>query len=605
MILQSLVQYYETLESQGKIAKPGWVSAKISYALCINKNGNLIEIVPLKEQDKKGKEIPRSMSVPEGTKRSVNIAPQFLWDNSKYLLGINLESIITEKDNETIKKSKLKKAKREQECFLAAKKLHLEFLDKAKGSYAQAIKGFFKNWNPQEALNNSIINKHLEDDVLSKANFVFILEKELSYAQDDSELKEIWDKTHTNTSGKKIGQCLVTGKVAPIALLHPGIRGIRGGQPAGCSLVSFNDNAYESYGHVKDQGLNAPVSEYATFAYTAALNYMVSSPTHSQLLGDTTIVFWEQDAVEAYGDVFNTAVTGTSGSIEQKDLLDIFEHISKNQTVDVKGITFRPDNEFYILGLTPNAARLSIRFFWHNTFGELIKNLKKYYEELQIIKPSFEKWETIPLWAILQETANKNSKDKMASPLLAGATLRAVLTGAPYPQLLYQNILLRVKADQDNPDKRIKKISWIKASIIKACLLRNYKLKEAVNVALDEKSNNVAYVLGRLFSVLEALQEKSNPDITSTIKDRYFNAACATPGTIFPILLKMANYYLRKSTIDKGSAIYFEKSIGELENMINMSTMPIPSRMNLEDQGIFILGYYHQTQKRYTKKGDK
>jgi len=606
MILQSLVQYYETLEKQGKIAKPGWISAKISFALCIDANGKLMKIISLKEQDKKGKEVPRIMSVPEGTKRSVNIAPQFLWDNSKYLLGINSESIVVETDSEIVKKSKLKKAKRDQECFLSAKELHLKLLNSATGIYAKAIKNFFVGWNPEKALKDSVIKEHLDDDVLSKANFVFIIEKSLFYAQEDNELKEIWDTIQTEVNDRTQGQCLVTGKIAPIALLHPGIRGIRGGQPAGCSLVSFNDSAYESYGHVKDQGLNAPVSEYATFAYTAVLNKLVSSSRHSKLIGGTTIVFWAQDAVEEYSDVFSTILTGEeTGVIEQQDLAYIFEHICQNQSVDVKGINFKPSNEFYILGITPNIARLSIRFFWHDTFGNLINNIRRYTDELELIKPSYEKWQNIPLWAILQETANKNSKDKSASPLLAGSTLRAVLTGAPYPQLLYQSILLRVKADQDNQDKHIQKISWIKASVIKACLLRNYRLEEEITVALDENNENVAYVLGRLFSVLEVLQEKSNPGITTTVKDRYFNAACATPGTIFPILLKLGNHHLRKLVTERGSKIYFEKLIGELENKIDIGSSTVPTRLNLEEQGLFILGYYHQRQSFYTKKEDK
>lgn len=205
----------------------------------------------------------------------------------------------------------------------------------------------------------------------------------------------------------------------------------------------------------------------------------------------------------------------------------------------------------------------------------------------------------------MAETANKNSKDKAASPLLAGAVMRSILADISYPASLYNHILLRVKADQDNAEKHIYKISVEKAAIIKACILKNFPKGEKATVALNEESTNTAYVLGRLFSVLEQIQEAANPDINSTIKDRYFNSAASTPGMVFPILLKMSNHHLRKLNDKMGLKISFEKNIADLEGKITMDSQPIPARMNLQDQGLFILGYYHQTQKRYTKKGEE
>ena len=255
------------------------------------------------------------------------------------------------------------------------------------------------------------------------------------------------------------------------------------------------------------------------------------------------------------------------------------------------------------MGLSPNAARISVRFFLRNTFGNFIRNYEKYFREFEIVKPSFDTRVNPPLWQILQETANKNAKDKAASPLLGGAVLRSILAGTKYPEALYQNTLLRAKADQDNPDKNITKISRIKAAIIKAYLMRNKK--EVVTVALNEDSKKVPYVLGRLYAVLENLQEVANPGINSTIKDRYFNAACASPGVTFPLLTKLANTHLKKISTQTGNVIYFEKLIGGLMNKLEMDKQAFPARLSLPEQGDFILGYYHQVQKRYEKKEDK
>ena len=116
-------------------------------------------------------------------------------------------------------------------------------------------------------------------------------------------------------------------------------------------------------------------------------------------------------------------------------------------------------------------------------------------------------------------------------------------------------------------------------------------------MSLNPDSTNIPYTLGRLFSVLEAVQSSANPGINATIKDRYFNAASATPGHIFPILLNLSQKHLRK--LDGGFRVHYEKQLTEL-----MSILPeeFPTRLNLPQQGAFQLGYYHQTQKRYEKK---
>ena len=589
MILQALVDYYEALAAQGRVAKPGWGIAKISYALNLDKQGRLLNLISLKLTKQKGKkavEVPQSILLPEATKRTAGVAAQFLWDNAKYVLGLDASG----------------KAERSKQCFEAMAQKCQEILAAAVGEKAAALKAFFASWQPEAAHDNALLQPYMED-LLSSANLMFKVEGES--VEQDEEIRKAWDAYKSQqASDTAQGICLVTGKKAPVARLHPNIKGLYGAQSSGAALVAFNALAYESYEH--KQGDNAPVSDYAAFAYTTALNTLLASERNYLRIGEMTVVFWAEGADKDNEDVFGDIFSSENKIIEDADLQGFFEKVSQGQAFSVKDYLVKPGNKFYILGLSPNAARISVRFFFADTFGDFIRNYEQYFREFEIIKPSFDNRVNVPLWQILQETANKNSKDKAASPLLAGAVLRSILSGIKYPEALYQNTILRAKADQDNPDKNITKISRIKAAIIKACLLRNYKNnEEVVTVALNEECKKVPYVLGRLFAVLEDLQEKANPGINSTIKDRYFNSACATPSVTFPLLTKLANTHLKKLSAQRGTVIYFEKLIGELMNKLEVENNAMPARLSLPEQGEFVLGYYHQVQKRFEKREEK
>ena len=589
MILQALVDYYEALAAKGKVAKPGWGNAKISYALNIDKQGRLLNLLSLKISVQKGKktvEFPQKILLPEASKRTAGVSAQFLWDNAKYVLGIDASG----------------KTERSKQCFEAMAQKCQEILADAVGEKAMALKAFFATWQPELAHENMLLQPYMED-LLGSANLMFKVDGES--VEQDEEIKLAWDSYKSQQAtdvAKEI--CLVTGKAAPVARLHPSIKGLYGAQSSGAALVAFNAPAYESYEH--KQGDNAPVSEYAAFAYTTALNTLLSNDRNYLRIGDMTVVFWAEGADEDNEDVFGDIFSSANEIVKDEDIKGFFEKVRAGKPFEISDFTVKPDNKCYILGLSPNAARISVRFFFINTFGNFVKNYEKYFREFKIIKPGFDNRVSIPLWQILQETANKNSKDKAATPLLTGAVLRSILSGTKYPEALYQNTILRAKADQDNPDKNITKISRIKAAIMKACLIRNYKYnEEVVTVALNEECKKVPYVLGRLFAVLKDLQEKANPGINSTIKDRYFNSACANPSMTFPLLTKLANTHLKKISSQKGTVIYFEKLIGELMNKLEVDDNAMPARLSLPEQGEFVLGYYHQVQKRYEKKEEK
>jgi CRISPR-associated protein Csd1 len=576
MILQALTRYYEDLLSRGEIAAPGWAPAKISLALYINENGELTQIVPTMVEGTKGKKTvmqPQLMVLPAAVKRTVSIASNFLWDNSAYLLGIDQKG----------------KPERSRECFAAAAKLHHAVLGSVDSPNARAILAFFDTWEPERAAEHPALIRQL-DDVTAGGNLVFRVDGRK--VEEDAAIREAWQRYRDGgESGVKM-QCLVTGKEDEIAAVHPSVKGVRDAQSSGAALVSFNAPAFCSYG--REQNYNAPVGKYAAFAYTAALNHLLADSDHVQHIGDTTVVCWAEGADDAYPGFFSAVIGGgTYGGLSDNDLRAALKRLANGLPCDDLGVD--PNRPFYILGLAPNAARLSVRFFLRDSFGKLMENVNAHYERMEIVRPAYEKFNYLPLWSLLRETVNLNSRDKAPSPAMAGATARAIFSGARYPASLLEAVMLRIRAERD--------ITWGKAAIIKAYYLKNPHEdcpKEVLTVSLNEASTNPAYTLGRLFSVYEAVQQAANQGINATIKDKYFNSAAAMPASIFPVLNNLCQKHLRK--LDARQHVYYDKQIMKLKGVLNEN---YPARMTLAQQGSFDLGYYHQTQKRYTKKEEK
>ncbi len=585
MILQALCGYYDALARRGEITPPGWSVAKVSFALDIDEQGNLCGVIPLKITPEGGKkEVPQSLQVPEQQKRAVNICANFLCDNSSYFLGIDNKG----KPDRTLK------------CFEEAKALHRNVLDTVDSPAARAVCAFFDTWQPEQAAEHPVLADYLEE-ILKGPNLVFSVNQ--LRVLDDPAVRAAWDDHRSaRSAGAASGRCLVTGRQAPIARLHPAIKGIKDAQATGASLVSFNASAFESYGHEgkeTGQGLNSPVSEEAAFRYGAVLNRLIADREHRQYIGDTAVVFWAEDAEPLCQDLFSCATFGgPSEVITDRDLHDAVKKLARGDPANVNGVPLSPKNRFYVLGLAPNAARLSVRFFLQDTFGQMLANVQAHYDRLEIVKPANVTNGALPLLQLLNETvktvktANSNSRDKKASPPMAGAVVRAVLSDGPYPVSLLEQTMLRIRAEQD--------VTYGRAAILKAFFLKNREFKvpeEVLTVELNDQSNHLPYVLGRLFAVLERVQSAANPGINATIKDKYFNSACATPAAIFPLLTKLSQSHLRK--LDTGLRVYYEKLIGDLENRIRET---LPARLPLADQGTFHLGYYHQVQKFYEKK---
>ena len=587
MILQALTAYYEQLVRQGKLSAPGWDdSFKVSYELRLNDAGQLVSVLDLRTETKMGKKTvlaPRAMRVPAHEKRSSGIAANFLCDNSSYLLGADEKG----------------KPERSADCFKACAKLHHAILDGVDSPAARALLAYFDSWDPAQAATHPLLQEQWKE-ITGNANLIFGYEAadhSHSFVNDDPAIQNAWQAHYNDRSADSdMGQCLITGKYAPIERTHPNISGVPGAQSSGAALVSFNAPAFCSYGH--EQGDNAPVSKYAAFAYTTALNRLLADRSHCKYVGDTTILCWAENAEPAYQDAMSMFLFGAdeAAGIQESDVQAALKRLSAGQTVPFLEKDLSPDQHFYLLGLAPNAARLSVRFILRDTFGSFAQNLQKHAEEMSIDCSEKEKFRTLPIWAVVNETTRTvPGQPAKPSPQLAGDLLRAVLTGGRYPATLLNGVTLRIRAEQA--------VTRGRAAVIKAYYLRNYPIelnKEVYTVSLNE-TTNVPYLLGRLFSVLEAVQKAANPGINTTIKDRYFNAACATPGMAFPTLLRLSQKHLQK--LNDGLAAYYDKQITAL--MAQLPESGFPARLSLPDQGKFTIGYYHQTQKRFAKKNEE
>ena len=563
MILQALVERYEDLAAKGKISRPGWGPAKVSYALSLSREGELMDVAPQGEGE-------RRATVPEPVKRSSGVAANFLCDTSSYLLGI---------DNKD-------KPARTKECFQAAADLHQRILGQVDSPVATAILRFFERWAIEGGEEHPALEKELEA-VKIGGNLLFRVDG--VFAQEDPEIAAAWQAIYDTKEGET-AICLVKGREAHIARLHPSIKGVRGAQSSGATLVGFNSDSLCSY--EKTQGENAPTGEYAAFAYGTALNALLADREHTQQLGDTTLVFWAKGGEEVYQDLFSAMFGGRDNKITDSNLKSAMKSLANGQTTQWADVEIFPETPFYILGLAPNAARLSVRFFLRDSFGTFARRIWEHQQRLEIVRPAYDTRPELSFWQLLQETVNQNAREKKASPVLEGELVRAVLTGGRYPATLLNGVMLRIRAERE--------LTRGRAAIIKAYYLKNEHKdcpKEVLTVELNE-SKHRAYLLGRAFSVLEAIQQAANPGINTTIKDKYFNSASATPATIFPIIIKLAQHHLRK--LDTGLRIHYEKELTAI--LGDLKAVEFPKRLTLPGQGAFQLGYYHQTQKRYEKK---
>ena len=567
-LLAALVRAYDRDE---KAPPYGFSSEKIGFCVVLNADGSVAEVADLRDTDKKRS--PRMLLVPQAVKRTAGIAPNFLWDKSAYVLGVTAGE-----------------GKRTAEEHARFRDKHLEGLAEARDDGLVALRRFLERWEPAS------FGPPLWDEEARDQNLVFRLAGEFTFLHDRPAARTLWRQIGAGgASDPQI--CLVTGEAGPVARLHPSIKGVWGAQSSGASLISFNLDAFTSYGH--DQGDNAPLSEAAAFAYTTALNGFLSDKEHRLQIGDASTVFWadaaEEEAEEAenlFAAYYDTASDDrlAAGKVGSK-----LEAIRNGAQLTEIAPNLAQGVRFHVLGLAPNAARLSVRFYWTSDFGTLTENYQRYLRDTELAPPPRDGWP--PLWRYLVELASQGKRENVP-PLIAGEWMRAILTGAPYPLTLLSTTLMRVRADGE--------VNALRAAILKSVLIRNFKSKETP-VALDPANTNKGYMLGRLFAVYEEVQRGAlGGNVNATIKDKFYGAASATPQKVFRTLdAGSQNHFSKLRKQSPGRAVNLEKLLTSITDLMDPGNDPIPASLNAAEQALFGIGYYHQRSDFFRKHDDK
>ncbi len=589
MILTALSRYYQRLASspdphsgEAKVPPFGYSEEKIAYVLVLSREGKLMDVVPNLTSDKKPK--PKLLSVPRPEKRTSGVKANFLWDKTAYVLGIE-----SNKDKKSAKETPWLVV---EKTFSAFRELHMEALQGTEDVGLRALYLFLQQWQP-ENFHQAPCSIEMID-----TNVVFRLDGVCEYLHQSAAAQALWTQYLVPTQNTTMVHCLVDGNTAPVARLHPAIKGVYGGQSSGGSIVSFNQDAFTSYG--KEQGENAPISEVAAFTYTTALNYLLRRENGQCVsIGDASTVFWAETdddkqarAVEGFFGLMTNSVDEAG---ELQKLQATLEKMAKGRPLAEFAPGLDANTRFYVLGLAPNASRLSIRYWLDTTFGELAKNFAQHWQDLYLEPVP---WREPPsIWRLLIQTAVLGKTENIP-PQLAGELMRAILTGSRYPLSVLSQLIGRIRADGD--------VNGLRVAMIKAILCRELRQKqsmEVIPVSLDKHSTHVAYLLGRLFAVLERIQLQALGEVNAGIADRYYGSASAVPYSVFPRLLAGAKHHLSKLRKEKpGYAILLDKDLGEIVAILSQQAQTFPKHLNIEAQGRFAIGYYQQKQSYFAKK---
>lgn len=601
-ILQSLAARYDRLAAEGEAPVPGFAPSQISFTIVLDRTGRYVATQD--ERTGEGKKLrPRTRLAPAAPKRTVAIASGAFWDKTSYVLGRTAADATVSAAKQAKDADRLVK---EHAAFLAR---HENLLADSDDAGCTALLAFLGQWSPEryDTLDHS--------EAMLDQNVAFRVEGDSGFIHDRPAARAVLMAEAGARDAGPEGMCLVTGAMAPIARLHPSIKGVAGAQSSGAALVSFNLDSFTSHG--KLQGANAPVSEAAAFAYATALNGLLTPsgttakgrPVYRNrvMLGETTVPFWaEHGAAE---DITRAMIGDDEEMVGFGDALPVDERTETTKLSDIlhrmqDGIPLRdaapgmdPASRIYVLGLSPNAARLSVRFWVEQSLADFTRHFQQHWADLRL-DPVPHPWPP-PLWRLLLELAPQRKSENIP-PHLSGEVMRAILTGLPYPRALLTQTIMRIRADRDEEDRRtgrtLEKVSDLRVALLKACLARMHRwnqIAEDVPVSLDKTTTNSAYRLGRLFAVLERLQRAALGQRNATVRDRFYGSASATPALVFPSLIRNARNHSKAIRTKIGAALaeWFEDHIAEIASGLEGS---FPKTLPLEEQGRFALGYYHQ-----------
>ncbi|MDR2507435.1 MAG: type I-C CRISPR-associated protein Cas8c/Csd1 [Candidatus Accumulibacter sp.] len=589
MILQALKEYYDrkAADPESNIAPFGWEWKEIPFIIVLNNNGVPVDIKPTVEGTGKNKKtqwflVPQSVIRTGEKTETREYKSNLLWDTIDYTIGFpsgdNKNIAICNKQHQAFKEKIAALDTIDDPGFIALQKF-LELSDK---------ENKLKKYDKWEELKKKGLAH-----VFKLAGIEGILTDTQKVRQ---AINEFIKKVSESSSNKIC--CLVSGEPDEIELTHAKIKGVLGCKSTGGSIVSVNFSAGESFG--RRQGSVSPIGKHAAFFFATALNTLLSRDSKQKLqVGDATTVFWAEKR-DKFEEDFGDFWAEPPGDNPDR-LTNAVKSLYKS--VDTGAFVTDSDNtRFYVLGLSPNAARISVRFWHVGTISEFASRFREYFDDLRIVHGSKDK-DHLPLWRYLISLAALGKTENIPHGL-AGNIMRAILEGLPLPLSLLQVAILRNRAEQD--------VTYPRAALIKAALNRSIKNSKStterkLKMSLDTENDNVGYRLGRLFAVLGNVQHAAlGGQTNTTIRDRYYSAASTAPASVFPTLLRNTKNHLGKLRKEKsGLAVKLEKEIQEIlwgrDNEIKSGVPDFPAHLFLKDQGRFAIGYYHQRQDFFTK----
>ena len=580
MLIQALCNYYDILTAKGEILPDEYSPVDVSYIISLTMDGQIDGIVDCREsittKTAKGKEKtitkPKAIVMPRRTEKTC-IDANIIEHRAPYIFGFFFDK----------KTGELVYADKKHEAFV---KKNLSFFETLDDPICIAFTKFLKNWNPKDETENPHLLSIGKKFVGYSFAFCLSGRPDILLHENDN-VKNKWMSMYSEmcSGDEQIAQCAIYGTNQPIARIHDKIKNMPGGSTMGCTLVGFNKSANESY--TASQSYNSNISVVAMKHYTRALNYLLSNPKHCTKVQDFTLIHWAESENDKYDDVINMLVFGSKNNETDETLKTLAKGLSRGR-VDIDGLD--SSVMYYVVAIKPNNARLSVRFCNKQSVGSILENILKHQQDMKISNNS----KQISLARIMKELIIPSSKKDNPSTPLAMNIMSAVLCGYKYPQALLETIIRRIRLDSDTDENHYIKMNDVRMGLIKAYINRYDRLngrEEEIKMSLDEQNTNPAYLCGRLFALLEDIQKKSAKGVklNRTIKDAYFSSASARPATVFPIILKLAQYHMSKYD----DSIYDSMRIAKIMGLMGAE---FPTILSLKDQGVFMLGYYQQRQ---------
>jgi CRISPR-associated protein Csd1 len=622
MILQALKEYYDrkAADPDSGIAPLGWEWKEIPFLIVIDKQGNFLRLRDTREQ--KGEKLhTKSFIVPSlGEGKGSGIKANLFWENAEYMFGLPMKE-----------DSKSERVQKQHEAFkdkIAAIPKTAETVD-----VLEAVCTFLNNINTVQIQADPLWAE------VKKINQSLLLAIGPDVVTDLPVVRAAIEQSRcvdANKSDKTL--CLVSGDQDIMVALESPIKGVQGAKTTGAHLVSVNNEitssgnggprpAFASF--MKEKGANSPIGRTASQAYTGALNTLLSKESQQKIqVGDATTIFWSAKkdvSEEKFRDLFAEPPKDNPDRLVQ-NVKALYCSVDAGT-----GDFFEDGNtRFHVLGLSPNGHRISVRFWQIGKISDFAARFRDYFEDLRIVEDLRKAYkqknkdndsnnkEHLPLWRLLLSTAVLGKSENIV-PNLAGNVMRSILEGLPFPETLLQAAILRIKAEHE--------VTYPRAKIIKGCLNRKFCISQkfmgkcqnesrlcldgkpcvsqesnerSLTMSLDNENTDIGYRLGRLFATLEKIQQEANPGINATIRDKFYASASSAPRTVFSTLIRLKNHHLAKLEY-AGRRTYFEKLIGEICWKIPPE---FPAHLNLNEQGKFAIGYYHQIQDFFTKKSD-